>query len=407
MSKSTPKHPGWKAKLLLGLAAFAFAMLVAEVALRIIGFTNLNPYITDRYTGFSLRPNTEGWWHGEGTTYIRTNSDGLRDREHTKAKPPNTIRIAVLGDSFTEAFDVDMPDAWWAVMEKRLQGCGAFAGNQVEVINFGVSGYSTARELMTLKHRVWDYSPDIVVLNMTLINDIKDNSKVLNPQYASLPLPYYIYEGDQLVLDDAQLVARNNSTYFRLQQSFPGRVMNSLRNLRLMQLIDKARISYSQGQIFKRQQAEHPNAHREVAGWDSSVLEEPTKPDWIEAWRVTEGTLLLMRDEVSSKGAKFLLVTGSSGIQVHPDPVVRQESMRRLKLNDLFYPDKRIRAFGERENITVLNLAQPMQKYAESNKLILHGQGDMATYGHWNQAGNKIAGELIAAKLCSDFDTIH
>ncbi len=389
------------------MAAFVFALLVAEVALRIIGFTNLNPYITDQYTGFSLRPNTEGWWHGEGTTYIKINSDGLRDREHARAKPPNTIRIAVLGDSFTEAFDVDMPDAWWAVMENRLQGCGTLGGKQVEVINFGVAGYSTHRELMTLRHRVWNYSPDIVVLNMTLINDIKDNSKVLNREYASLPLPYYVYKGDQLVLDDANLVARNNSTYFRLQHAFPGRVMNWLRdNVRLVQLIDKARIAYHQGRIFKRQQAERPNAPQDVAGWDSNVLREPTEPDWIDAWRVTEGTLLLVRDEVRRKGAKFLLATGSSGIQVHPDPAVRQESMRKLGLNDLFYADKRVRAFGEREGFAVLNLAPAMQEFAERNKAILHGQGDFTFFGHWNQAGNKVAGELVAAKLCSDLPSI-
>lgn len=388
-----------RAKLLLILAGVLCGLLAGEICLRVIGFKNLNLYIVDPDVGFSLRPRAEGWWHGEGTTYIKINGDGLRDREHSKQKPPDTLRIAVLGDSFTEALDVEMKDAWWAVMERELQGCDAVAGRRVEAINFGVAGYSTARELITLQRRVWQYSPDIVVLNLTTINDIKDNSLVLNQEYAALPLPYFIYKGDQLVLDDSRLVARNNSLYFRLQQTFLGGAMNRLRDhLRLMQLFDKARIAYVQRNIKSQQ----PSAPREVEGWDVDVYREPTIPAWVEAWRVTDGLLLLMRDEVQSKGAKFLVVTGTSGLQLYPDPAVRQESMRTLGVGNLFYPDARIKALGEKAGFPVLNLAAPMQEYADSHKAFLHGQGNLTGYGHWNQTGHRVAGELIARKLCAD-----
>ncbi|MDT7604592.1 MAG: hypothetical protein QOF61_2589, partial [Acidobacteriota bacterium] len=247
-----------RAKLLLILAGVLCGLLAGEICLRVIGFRNLNLYRVDPDVGFSLRPRAEGWWHNEGTTYIKINGDGLRDREHAKQKPPDTLRVAVLGDSFTEALEVEMEDAWWAVMERDLQRCDALAGRRVEAINFGVSGFSTARELITLQRRVWQYSPDIVVLNLTTINDIKDNSRVLNREYAALPLPYFIYKGDRLVLDDSALAARNNSLYFRLQQTFLGGVLNRLReHLRLVQLVDKARIAYQQRTI-KSQQVNAP-----------------------------------------------------------------------------------------------------------------------------------------------------
>jgi lysophospholipase L1-like esterase len=385
------------------LAGLILGLLISEIFLRVVGFTNLNPYITDPHTGFSLRPGAEGWWRGEGVTYIKINSEGLRDREHSKTKPSNTLRIAVLGDSFTEAFDVKMEETWWAVMEQQLQACDALGGKNVEVINFGVAGYSTARELITLRHRVWQYSPDVVVLNVTTVNDIKDNSKLLNKEYSQLPLPYFIYQGNRLVLDDSNLVARNNSLYFRLQQTFLGGAMNWLRtHLRLVQVVDQARIAYHQRKTMTQLASEKPNAPREFLGWDSTVFKEPTDPAWIDAWRVTEGTLLLMRDEVASKGAKFLVISGSSGIQVHPDAAVRQASMAGLGVDDLFYPDKRIKALGEREGFSVLNLAPAMLEYANRNNAILHGQVDTATYGHWNQTGNRVAGELVAGKLCAD-----
>jgi hypothetical protein len=394
--------------MLLILAGLLCGLLITEIFLRVIGFRNLNPYMTDADVGFSLRPGAEGWWRGEGETYIKINSDGLRDREHSKTKPPDTLRIAVLGDSFTEALDVQMEDAWWAVMEQRLQNCEAVAGRKVEVINFGVAGFSTARELITLRRRVWQYAPDIVVLNLTTINDIKDNSRVLNTEYATLPLPYFIYQGDQLVLDDSRLVVRNNSLYFRLQQTFLGSAMNWCRDhLRLVQLIDRARIAYQQRKIRSQQANEPSNVQREVEGWDINVYREPTDPAWSEAWRVTEGILLLMRDEVQSKGVKFLVVTGTSGIQTNPDPAVRQAAMRSLGVDNFFYPDLRIKALGEREGFAVLNLAPTMQEYAERNRVFLHGQGALTGYGHWNQAGNHLAGELVARKLCEEILAAH
>src|SRR5919197_2563064 len=126
-------------KLLLVVAGICVALLIVEAALRIIGFHHLNPYIVDKDLGFALRPNAEGWWHGEADTYIKINSQGLRDREHPKEKPAGTLRIAILGDSFSEALQVDMANSWWAVTERALHGCAAVKTRQVEVINFGVA----------------------------------------------------------------------------------------------------------------------------------------------------------------------------------------------------------------------------------------------------------------------------
>jgi hypothetical protein len=386
-------------KLLLVGASLVFALASVEVGLRIAGFTNLNPYIADPDVGFALRPRAEGWWRREGVQYIKIDFAGLRDREHTKEKPAGTLRIAVLGDSFTEAFDVEMQDAFWAVMERNLQSCAALSGRKVEVINFGVAGFSTARELITLRKRVWQYSPDIVVLNFTTINDIKDNSQELNPEYAGQPIPYFVLKDGQLVLEEAMLQARNKSFYFRLQQSALGDELNRLRyHLRLMQLIDKARTAYVQ----RAAQSMRPDVPREILGWEPKVYVEPTDPAWIEAWHITEGLLLLMRDEVKAGGARFLVVTGTSGMQLHPDPNVRRESMRTLSVKDLFYPDFRIRALGEREGFAVLTLGPAMQQYAEQNKVFLHGQRELLGFGHWNADGHGVAGQLVGQKICSD-----
>ena len=125
--------------------ASSSGLLLAEVALRAAGYSFPEFYATDERRGFALRPGAAGWYRKEGAAYVRVNSDGLRDREHAREKPPDTFRVAVVGDSYAEALQVEQEAAFWAVMERRLQACAAqFAGGRrVEVINFGVSGYGT------------------------------------------------------------------------------------------------------------------------------------------------------------------------------------------------------------------------------------------------------------------------
>ncbi|PYS36571.1 MAG: hypothetical protein DMF75_00625 [Acidobacteria bacterium] len=166
-------------KLLNKLGLILFGVLVgagaAEFGLRIIGFSYPQFYALDASLGYSLRPNIEGWYRKEGASYVRINSDGLRDREHSKSKPPDTIRLAVIGDSYTEAMHVEMDQTFWRVAETNLPNCPDLGGKKIEVINFGVSGYGTAQEFLMLHQRVWQYSPDVVLLAVTTNNDVTDN----------------------------------------------------------------------------------------------------------------------------------------------------------------------------------------------------------------------------------------
>lgn len=367
-------------------------LLIVEAALRLLGYSYPNLYTTDQSRGIALKPGAEGWWRNEGEAYIRINSEGLRDREHTKQKPPGTLRIAILGDSFAEALQVPLEKTFWAVTERQFQEC---AGSQqkVEVINFGVSGYGTALELITLREKVWDYSPDIVVLAMTTGNDISDNSRALKK---AEDVPYFIERDGQLVLDESYL----NSQTFRLRQSTLNRSLRWLRSYsRVAQAAFQAYYAISNRAASEQKES----AEGLEQGLDAAVFHEPTDAAWNHAWRVTERLLVMMRAEVAHRGAKFLVVTLSSGIQVHPDAAMRQGFMKHLNLSDLFYPDKRIKALGEREGLEVLNLAPPLQAYAEQQKIFLHGFGRTQGIGHWNADGHRVAGELIAQKLCERF----
>jgi len=387
-------------RLLLVAGAILVALLIAEVALRVSGFSYFNPYAPDQDVGYSLRPGAEGWWKKEGLTYVKINSHGFHDREHTIAKPPDTLRIAVVGDSFTEALQVPLENAFWSVMEPKLQHCLQPASAKVEVLCFGVGGFSTAQELVLLQKRVWQFSPDVVVLLVTTGNDVRDNSPTLNA-HRDQPIPYFVFQNDTLVLDDSLLSARNHSLKFRLRQYIAGRSFYRLQNnLRLLGLLYMIRESYQASSEATDRRGQQTGLRIEP-GADNEVFSNPTTPDWNDAWKLTEGLLLKIRDEVQAKGAKFLVVTGSMGVQVYPDAQARQEYMNSLGVSNLFLPDYRIKALGERNGFRVLNLAPAFADYATRNKVFLHGSGEGQGRGHWNESGHRLAGELIAQELCS------
>ena len=420
-------------KFALLLSALVFGLLIAEIALRIAGYTYPVFYTTDTVRGYALKPGMSGWYRKEGAAYIQINSEGLRDREHAKQKPPDTVRIALLGDSYAEALQVPLEDAFWVVLEERLRSCPAFAGRQIEVINFGVSGYGTAQELLTLRERVWDYAPDIVLLAVTTNNDITDNLRAFK---RTEEIPYFVYRDGQLTLDDSF----RESRAFRLRHSALTRAGLWIRDhLRVIQAFHQGHYAFKNYLASRRKPvaaaappspsapdarpfggarvqttnaltlqvaafaatAPSPAAISDEVGIDNLVYREPDDANWQEAWRVTEGLFKLMRDEVRVRGAKFFVVTLSNGVQVYPQPAAREAFLRRVGARNIFYPDERIKSLGERENFPVIVLAPELQQYAEQHQAFLHGFGRDIGNGHWNATGHHVAGELLAQKLCA------
>jgi hypothetical protein len=394
----------WLQNLALVLASIAASIAILELGLRAADVSY--PLLQDRdaQRGFALRPGAAGWWTAEGQAFVRINSDGLRDRDHDRTEPQNTIRIAILGDSYAEARSVALEDTFWSVLERDLNQCEARRGRNVEVINFGVTDYGTAQELLTLRYRVWPYQPDVVLLAFFPGNDVRNNSRALEHKAYR---PFFTLDGDNLVLDES------------FKQSLPYKTMDSWYGQLILRLSDYSRtVQLVRQAMVKTYVAIKKDAIRSeaVAGTTESRIEvdpgldyaqifnEPQDPEWREAWQITDRLISAMAQEVKRNGANFLVVTLTTGLQVYPDRQKREEMMRQLDISDIFYPDKKIQALGEKENFEVLSLATPFQQYADQRHVFLHGFTNTALgSGHWNEAGHALAGNLIAREFCADW----
>jgi hypothetical protein len=374
--------------LLLLLVSCFLAVAIIEAVLRIARFDFPFFYEYHDVLGYHLAPGRSGRYHEEGGSQVAINRDGLRDREHQIAKPENTYRIAILGDSFAEAKQVSYEDAFWHVLEKELGRCPEFAARNVEVINFGVSGYGTGQQWQMLQEKVWKYAPDLVILAFFTHNDISDNVRELSKQYYGFEredAPFFSLENGAIQVSYAfrkKSGAKPKSAVWQLYY----RLRNQLHSVRLLSKV-KNNLIYGSENTFEK--------HSHL------VYEKPQDPTWREAWSLTEKLLLTINAEAAQRKAKFFLVILSNSIQVHPDPQVREEFKQRYGIADLLYPDRRLTAFGAQHGIMTLALAPILQKKAEKEGIFFHGFPNTTMgKGHWNAQAHHFAGKIIAEQVC-------
>ncbi|YAI82104.1 MAG: SGNH/GDSL hydrolase family protein [cyanobacterium endosymbiont of Rhopalodia sterrenbergii] len=384
--------------ILLGLCGIVFALGLSEIGLRIARVSYPSFYKVDEYRGHSLIPGISGWWIQEGNAWVKVNQDGLRDKHYTKDKPKNTFRIAILGDSFAEAIQVNLEETFWSFIEQELRNCPSINNQTVESINFGVGDYGTAQELMTLKQQVKHYSPDMVILAIFTGNDIVNNSKILSPDDRFSP--FLIKQEGKFIMDFS---LKETKTY-QWRNSLKRKIIFSLiNNSYLLQIINKARIIFKNHHSLLIQYTSNNDSFDIVKYLDfvpQLYLNNEDK-DWQKAWDITEELVKMIRQESQTIKAKFLAVTLSNPAQVYPDKSLRDKYFKQEGVVDQFSPDKRIKVLGEKEKFDVLNLAPEFQSYADKNNQFLHGfKNTVLGSGHWNQLGHKLAGELITDKVC-------
>lgn len=367
-----------KKKLALLLFGICVAFAMTELLLVALGVSFPLLYQPDDFCGTRLRPNLNVRYIEEGNAIVETNSSGFRGKEY-QSKDANLIRIAVVGDSFTEAIHVPYEKTFCQLLERKFEK----SGEVVEVLNFGVSGFGTAQELEMLNHYVLPTQPDVVILAVFTGNDVGDNSSKINSGQIK---PYYRMQANGLILDDSF----KRDARFIAAKSWSTQTKVSLINWsRSLQLVNKF---YS---AWKNRKQSGPRAD---IGLDPNVYLPPKKnSDWDVAWNVTELLIQKFAADCKSNGAKCLVVTLSNPIQVHPNRDMREGYFSSHGIVDPFYPDKRIEKFCEANAILNLSLAETFyRKVGESDGLFLHGfpNSKLGT-GHWNENGHALASELI------------
>jgi hypothetical protein len=395
----------------LALAGLALALLLGEGLLRLLGQSYYWALAKrpDPVLGWRPPPHVAAWQRFEGEALVATNALGFRDGDHVPDKPPGTLRIAVLGDSFTEAVQVPLGETWWRVMAAHLEGPGCDAGSEAEVLSFGVSGYSTAQSLLAWRAHARRFAPDVVLLAFFIGNDLTENLPALDTE----PLRPYLLpgvaatggtRGGALTLDDGFL----RGGAYRAATSPVGRARQwLLERSRIAQLAMQARdaarlrgfAAPAQGTAVAAPAADV--AEPREPGVDNAVYREPGTDAWRRAWQTTEALLAAFAAETRQARAEPVLMLIGTGVQVHPDAAATARFAAAIGVPDLGYPVRRLLAAAERNRIAVLNLPALMAMHAEREGILLHGfPGGLPGFGHWNGTGHALAGAAAGRLVC-------
>jgi hypothetical protein len=313
-------------------------------------------------------------------------------------RPANVIRIAVVGDSFSEAREVAQDATYWSVMERELNRRLPEGGPRVEVINFGVDGYGMAQEYMVIKKRIWQYDPQIVILSGTLHSLVLRSSRKFETHGANGP--YYTHRDAKLVLDD---ISEREQKTFVAPSHLSDTFEDFLNQCPVCSLFNAARrtLSYEAKGLEHRFTAP-AQAAAETPGenLEDTVMRGPVNPDLAEAWSVAEDLVRLANAEAARHHVEFWYFVLDMAPQVDPDPEERTRTMRKLGIDDLFIADKSFADFATRAGIMHAILAPKMLAYAEQNHTVLHGfKHRPRNSGHWNEVGHQVVGQLMAQEL--------
>ena len=401
MTAPAPRSPSpWKrlAPLLLLAGSTLVSVGLVELALRLLGPGSPQLYRADALTGYALRPGARGRWTQEGNARFSINRQGFHDRDWTPAPPAGTLRIAVMGDSFTEALQVEEGDAWVRRLPAALAAttpCPLLAPypGGAETLNFGVGGYGTGQSWLTWQRDARPLRPRLVLHAIYFENDLRDN---LVGGSATAAAPTFHWRDGALVIDNSFRARADH----RFRMSPLGQATSwLLAHSRLLQLVKEAR-----DRLRPAAGAECPATGCSAfpLGSDGTRLYGPDGGDLEAGWPVLEAILLRWNQEARDAGSTLVVTSLTTPPQLWPDAAERDRQARRHQL-DWLRPEKRLARFLASHNIPYLPLAPALQQQADGKGLVAHGfagQKPGPGYGHWNQDGHRAATAALARQLC-------
>lgn len=373
--------------MLLGLL---FGFVLIETGFRVFeigcdAFLKKDPYL-----GYFHIPGKEGIYSKSCfKTKIKINSQGLRDVEHKQKKAKGVYRIVILGDSYSEAFQVRLEDSFPKVLENLLNK--ESKTKKHEVINLGCSGFGTAQEYLSLKYYGIQYEPDLVILAFLTGNDVRNN--------------YYSLEGDTSkpyfdISEDGKLIQR---PFHPLSKNFIQTIMKKSRLIstlyikaiespKLYNLL--VRYGLIEGQGVKQTKT-RKDSDKELLPLDYHVYSYEYSEDWERAWDITEALIKETKDLAAKNNAEFMLVTLTDPVQMRDDAEIGKLASEGY---DIERPLEILNEFSKSNNINYLPLFYPFRGYMLKNGLQFDDM-HLDCDGHWTALSHEIAAQFIKERI--------
>src|SRR5437016_3856823 len=335
----------------LFVASTMLSLLVAEWSVRTLYPQQLAVWYTTE-DGLAIHPPGLITYLTESKQEIRFNASGMRDRDHAKKKQKDTTRILVFGDSFMEALQVAFEDSFPSLLESGLRKA---LHRNVEVINCAVSGWGQDDQLAYLQKYGRALEPDLILVAMTLHNDVSDN---MREQFHTLA-------HDKLILKPVATMSVSELKVLHVKGFFAS-------HSHLWQLLRKVKSLREMRSV--------------AAALDKHVMQLIGRSEETEelkrGWKLTFELFKGIREVGKSMGAETAIMLIPLRLQLQDDDIAIEK------------PQQAMRTFGREANIDIIDLLPILRRWTLENKASLH-----LPDGHWNEKGHRLAADTVVKQI--------
>ena len=352
----------------------------------------------DTLLGWRLAPGHNYFYPHENPkgVFFNINRFGWRDKDWAVKKPAGLTRIAVLGDSYVEALQVEQSATFLSQAEKKLR---EQSGKDFEFMNFGRSGNSPIEELLTLKERVFPFNPDLVVLFYYPVNDIDDIS-----QKTALSTLHPFFKEDSatgnLLLDNSFL--ENRSFKFK-------KIINPLKKHSvLVSLLCERLIMFNRMKQARNTGilGDDPEAERSLRGYLSLATSTPDTQE-IKNYALSKRLIHEIQSQCKAHGVPLVLVT------IDIPPYIPEVERKFVSVNPTFqmnFFEDDLKKFADDEDIKYVGLQRIFREYYSRTGKPLHfqywdtlgtkGYWEYGAHtGHWNYEGHQLVADILTKKI--------
>ena len=189
--------------------AAALTLLFIEVFFRYSELFLPSIILDDPKLGMLRKPNAQIFQLFEGFCMGDVNQYGYYGPGYPPSRDSNSIRIALIGDSYVQGIELFDRYHFRNLLEKKLS---AYTGRKVEVLNFGRGGIDMRGEYSSYKYITSDYNPDFTLFFI-------DNFDLMGKD--DKPGPDYTLRNDSLIINydfvnSEEFKSRTNYKFLRL-----------------------------------------------------------------------------------------------------------------------------------------------------------------------------------------------
>jgi hypothetical protein len=265
-----------------------------------------------------------------------------------------------------EALQVPFDASFPKLLEDRLQESGF---KNIEVINASVSGWGTEDELAYLIRYGKQLKPDLILVAMTLHNDISDNMRQ----------QFFTVKGGLLRANPVRATPMMEYAIIRLKSFIAS-------HSHLFQLWRKYWY-WSAIQSTGLQLKNHVKALLLGAG----------NPELERAWQLTFYEIAAIQNEAKAMGSESAVILIPLALQLsRPTRLLAISSAPERKASDREQePQGSMIEFGKSRKLHIIDLLPRFEEWKSTHQTLLYLERD----GHWSAAGHKLAANYVATEL--------